>query len=56
MVKYVKGMLDRGINILTISVQNEPEAKQIGLHVNMIQQRKQCLLLTICMKSEKRRS
>lgn len=28
MVKYVKGMLDRGINILTISVQNEPEAKQ----------------------------
>ena len=29
MVKYVKGMLDRGINILTISVQNEPEAKQI---------------------------
>ena len=28
MVKYVKGMLDRGINTLTISVQNEPEAKQ----------------------------
>lgn len=28
MVKYVKEMLKRGINIQTISVQNEPEAKQ----------------------------
>ena len=29
MVKYVKGMLERGIDIRTISVQNEPEAKQL---------------------------
>jgi glucosylceramidase len=28
MVKYVQGMLERGIHIFTISVQNEPEAKQ----------------------------
>lgn len=28
MVKYVKGMLERGVDIRTMSVQNEPEAKQ----------------------------
>lgn len=28
MIKYVKGMLEKGVNIVTISVQNEPEAKQ----------------------------
>jgi glucosylceramidase len=28
MVRYVKGMLDRGIHITAMSVQNEPEAKQ----------------------------
>ena len=52
MVKYVKGMLERGVDIRIMSVQNEPEAKQtMGPPVNMIPQRKPCWRWIIFMKN-----